>query len=99
MSLVVDASVVVAALLDTGRIGSWARTTLRSDALSAPHVMPVEVGNVLRRSARSGTVSQDVASLAHAELLRLRVVLFPYRATRRAFGSCGTQLRCTTRPT
>jgi predicted nucleic acid-binding protein len=40
--------------------------------------MPVEAANVLRRAALAGDLSQDVASLAHHDLLRLRVELFPY---------------------
>lgn len=40
--------------------------------------MPVEAANILRRAAHSGEVSSDVASLAHADLLDLRVSLFPY---------------------
>ncbi|MGH8894511.1 MAG: type II toxin-antitoxin system VapC family toxin, partial [Actinomycetes bacterium] len=78
MTLVVDASVVVAALVDTGPAGTWAESQLVSAPLSAPHLMPVEVVNVLRRLARAGEVSGDVASLAHAELRSLQVSLFPY---------------------
>jgi predicted nucleic acid-binding protein len=78
MALVVDASVVVAALVDSGRVGRWAEEVLLSDDLAAPHLMPVEVANVLRRASLSGEVSPDVASLAHADLQALRVELFPY---------------------
>jgi predicted nucleic acid-binding protein len=40
--------------------------------------MPVEVTNILRRAAAKGEITQDVASMAHADLLDLRVELFPY---------------------
>jgi predicted nucleic acid-binding protein len=40
--------------------------------------MPAEVANVLRRAALAGEISDDVASLAHADLLALRVELLPY---------------------
>ena len=40
--------------------------------------MPVEVANILRRTVAAGEVSVDVAALAHADLLALRVELFPY---------------------
>jgi predicted nucleic acid-binding protein len=40
--------------------------------------MPVEVANLLRRAALTGEVSDDVAGLAHADLLALPVDLFPY---------------------
>ena len=78
MTLVVDASVVVAALVDGGDIGLWAEATLRSGPLAAPHLMPVEVANILRRSALAGEISSDTAALAHADLLDLRVDLIAY---------------------
>lgn len=78
MSLVVDASLVVAALIDSGSDGIWAEERLRSDALAAPHLLPVEVANVLRRAVLAGDVSADAASLAHADLLELPVDLFAY---------------------
>ena len=75
MTLVVDASVVVAALVDSGDIGRWAEAALRSSPLAAPHLMPVEVANILRRTALAGEISSDTAALAHADLLELRVEL------------------------
>lgn len=78
MTLVVDASLVVAALIDNGTDGRWADSMLESDALAAPHLLPVEVANVLRRAVAVGEVSADSASLAHADLLGLRISLFAY---------------------
>ncbi len=78
MTLVVDSSVIVAALTDPGRVGRWAEGLLVAAPLAAPHLMPVEVANVLRRLALAGDISADVASLAHRDLLSLRVELFPY---------------------
>ena len=80
MTLVVDASVVVAALVDGGRDGVWAETVLSSDPLAAPHLMPVESATILRRAALAGHVTEDIAALAHADLLALRVELFPYES-------------------
>lgn len=78
MTLVVDAGLVVAALVDGGPDGTWADQLLATDNLAAPHLMPVEVANVLRRAAMSGEISVDTAALAHADLLSLRVELFSY---------------------
>lgn len=78
MTVVVDASVVVAALLDAGPTGAWAEDLLQSEALAAPHLMPVEAANIMRRAALGGDVSDDVAALAHVDLTALRVELFPY---------------------
>lgn len=76
--VVVDGSLVVAALIDAGREGTWADGLLGSDALAAPHLMPVEVANILRRAVASGELTADAASMAHADLLALRIDLFPY---------------------
>jgi len=80
MTRVVDASVVVAGLIDSGPDGQWAESQLADGALAAPHLLPVEVASVLRKAALKGDISEDVASLAHADLLDLQLQLFPYEA-------------------
>ena len=79
--LVVDASVVVSALIGTGSDGTWASSLLLASPVCAPHLMPVQVASVLRRAATAGDVSQDAASLASlacADLLDLRIELYPF---------------------
>lgn len=76
--LVIDAAFVVAALVDSGPEGRWAEQILASEFLAAPHLMPVEVANILRRAVLAGNLSADTASMAHADLLALQVELFPY---------------------
>lgn len=78
MTLVVDASFVVAALTDDGPDGRWADSLLDVDELAAPHLMQVEAANVIRRGEAAGSIGADTASLAHADLLALRVELFAY---------------------
>lgn len=78
MTVVVDASVVVAALIDGGPVGRWAESVLLSAPLAAPHLMPVEVANVIRRAAMAGDISPDVASMTHRDLIALPISLFPY---------------------
>jgi len=77
MTVVVDASVVVA-LIDTGSTGRWAEDVLADGQVVAPHLLPAEVTNVLRRSTLARQVSLEVASLAHADLLEWPIALFPY---------------------
>jgi|HubBroStandDraft_1064217.scaffolds.fasta_scaffold256425_2 predicted nucleic acid-binding protein len=77
-AVVLDASVVVAALADGGPDGQWAERILVSGPLAAPHLMPAEVANIVRRAAAIGKITQDTASLAHADLQELRIELFPY---------------------
>ncbi len=74
----VDASAVVAALVDGGPVGEWAGAELARGGLAAPHLMPVEVANILRRAALAGELTADIASQAHDDLVLLRVDLFPY---------------------
>lgn len=76
--IVVDASAVVALLVDAGPDGRWAERALAREQLVAPHLMPVEVTSILRRAAARGELSADAAALAHGDLLALRVELFPY---------------------
>jgi predicted nucleic acid-binding protein len=78
VTLVVDSSVVVAALVDGGELGLWAEGILRKGPLAAPHHMPAEVANILRRAVLAGEISPDTASLAHGDLLDLRVDLIAY---------------------
>lgn len=78
MTIVLDASVIIAALIDTGPVGAWAEAQIDEGPLAAPHLMPVEAANILRRSVLSGDVSADAASLAHHDLLSLRLELFSY---------------------
>ena len=78
MTLVVDATVVASALIDGGPEGAWAVEQLARGPLAAPHHMPVEVANVLRRAVRHGEIAQGVAALALEDLLDLRIELFPF---------------------
>jgi predicted nucleic acid-binding protein len=78
VTAVVDSSAVVAALLDRGAVGEWAREQLQRPWLAAPAHMFVEVSNVLRRGVLSGSVGRDVAALAHRDLAELPVTVFPF---------------------
>lgn len=78
MTVVIDASAAVALLVDAGPAGRWAERLLEREQLVAPHLMVVEVANILRRAAARGEISADAGALAHADLLDLQVDLFPY---------------------
>jgi len=78
VTTVVDASLVVAALVDSGPVGRWADGVLGAGHLVAPHLLPVEVASVLRRASAAGEISADTAGLAHRDLLGLRLELYPY---------------------
>lgn len=76
--LVPDASLVVAALLDSGPVGRWSRGVLDDVAVVGPHLLPAEVTNVIRRSVAAGLIGTDVAALALADLARLPIDLLPF---------------------
>ena len=70
----------MAALASADLTGEWAESVLAGEPLAAPHLMPVEVASILHRAELAGEISADAASLAHADLRRLRVEYFPYDA-------------------
>lgn len=78
MTVVVDASLVVSALLDEDAVGRWASSVLAVEPLVAPHHMPAEVASILRRASLGGYVSADVVNFAFADLLDLTVDLRPF---------------------
>lgn len=76
--IVVDASLVSGSLLQHDNDGAWARMVMRSNPLVAPHLLPAEVTNVLRRSVLSRGVSEETAARAHRRLAALPIQLAPY---------------------
>lgn len=80
MSVVVDSSVVVAALVDTGAHGAWAEKILAEDGLYAPEHLPVEAANVIRRLERGKMISEQEAIAAFEDLRELQVELHSFHA-------------------
>ncbi len=78
MTQVVDASVLVAALVDAESDGPWAEASIRRGGLIAPELMLVEASNILRRLERAALISRIEANGAHGDLLRLDIELFPF---------------------
>ncbi len=78
MTTVVDASVLVAALVEHKSDGLWAQSMIAKDSLAAPELALVEATNVLRQLENKQKISRIEATLAHAGLLRLDVELFPF---------------------
>ncbi len=80
MTLVCDASAMVALLVDGGEAGEWTAATVMGHELIAPHLMMFEVANILRRHELAGLVSADQSAQAHRDLLDLAIDLWPYEA-------------------
>ena len=73
-----DASVIVAGLVDSGRDGRWAEAQLAAGELAGPELAPAEAGNVLRRLEAAGVLSRFEAASAYRDLLELDISLFPF---------------------
>ena len=78
MSAVVDSSLIVAALVDTGPHGVWAEQVIESGALHAPELLRVEVTNVLRRLERADEITTPEANAAYEDFMQLDVELFSF---------------------
>ena len=72
--IVVDASTVVAALLDSGSAGDGARDVMLDDEAHAPHLLDVEVLSAIRRHVLSGRLSPAAAGGAVDAVRELAVV-------------------------
>ena len=78
MNVVVDASVLVAALADPGPTGRWAEAVVAAGSLAAPHLVMVEATNVLRRLEHAQSLSRPEAAAAQRDLSNLAIELFDF---------------------
>jgi predicted nucleic acid-binding protein len=78
VSSVVDASVLVAAAVDTGPEGLWAERIVADPPLAAPDLVLAEATNILRRLEAAQQLTRLEATAAQEDLLRLDLELFPF---------------------
>jgi predicted nucleic acid-binding protein len=78
VSVVVDSSVIIAALIDTGPDGVWAEEVIDDQILCAPELVRVEVMNVLRRLERAEQITTAEANGAQEDLTQLEIEQFPF---------------------
>lgn len=76
---VVDASVLIAGLVDSGTDGGWAERILIEGLLIAPHLAIVESLNILRRLELAGQLTSLEAASAQRDLKDLEIELMPVR--------------------
>lgn len=76
--IVVDASIVVTALVDALDDGDRCRDRLRHEELAAPELLDLEVVSVLRRLVRADHLEPARASQAIEDLQSLRVERAPH---------------------
>ena len=78
MSVVVDSSVIVAALVDRGTTGVWAERVIELGSLHAPAIVEAEVVNVLRRMEIARQIEKSEANAAFDDLLDLDIDLLAF---------------------
>ena len=78
MTIVVDASALVAILGERDEDGRWATSAVAGERLAAPHIVFAEASNSLRRLERQGYFSTGEADRAHQQLAQSSVSLFDF---------------------
>jgi predicted nucleic acid-binding protein len=77
--LVADASVLIAAGIDSGPAGVWAEEALSRGGIIAPHLVMVETANILRRFELAGKLERLEASAALQDILGMGIQLVPFQ--------------------
>ena len=78
MNIVIDSSVVVAALVDSGPHGDWAAEVLAGGLLQAPELVRAETTNIFRRLERAKLITTPEANAAQDDLMQLDIELLPF---------------------
>jgi predicted nucleic acid-binding protein len=78
LSIVIDSSVLVAALVDSGPEGDWAEEVLAMGSLHAPALVHAETTNVLRRLERAKIITTPEANAAQDDLMQLDIESFAF---------------------
>jgi len=78
LSIVIDSSVAVAALVDSGPLGDWAEEVLASGSVHAPELLRAEATNIFRRLERAKLITTPEANAAQDDLMQLDIELFPF---------------------
>ncbi len=82
MTVVVDGSVLAAAVAHLGPDGTWSEAAIaeacRNGSMAAPQMVLAEASNALRRMELTGHLPSFEAALAHRDLLTLEIDLYPF---------------------
>ncbi len=89
--IVIDASALIELLLNTSRAAPIADQALTShESCQAPHLIDVEVAQVLRRYGRSGTLTPLRARQSLDDLADFPIERHAHTACCRVHGNCAT---------
>jgi predicted nucleic acid-binding protein len=90
LSIVIDSSVVVAALVDSGPLGRWAEEVLAGGLLQAPELVLAEATSIFRRLERAKLIATPEANAAQDDLMQLDIELFPFEPFAGRIWNCVT---------
>ena len=77
-SVVIDASLLVAAVLNAGPNDRWARGIIASKHLIAPQLAPIEAAHVLRRAEMANEISSLQATGGYRRIVGFPIDLLPF---------------------
>lgn len=78
MTVVIDAGVALAALLDDDEHTGWAREIMASGDIAAPELLSVEVAHLLRKSVSQGLITATQGRDGLADLLDMVDDFYPH---------------------
>jgi predicted nucleic acid-binding protein len=78
VSVVIDASVLVAAVVDVSPRGEWAEEVLAQGGLHSPELVLVEATNIFRRLERAKKITSLEAAAAHRDLMNLDIEVYAF---------------------
>ena len=78
MTVVIDAGVALAALLDDDEYSAWAREVMSEGDLAAPELLSVEVAHLLRKSVSQGLLAATQGRDGLADLLDVVDDFYPH---------------------
>ena len=76
--MVIDASALVSAVVDSGPEGIWAESLVEAEQLAGPELVLAEASNILRRLEQAGDISRIEATASHNDLMQLEIDLLPF---------------------
>ena len=79
MSVVVDSSVLVAALVDASPNGQWAERVIEEHPVFGPEILFAETTNILRRLELADHISGFEAASAYQDSMQLNLESYPFR--------------------
>lgn len=77
-SVAIDASLLVAAVLNVGPNDRWARGIIASKHLIAPQLAPIEAAHVLRRAEMANEISSLQATGGYRRIVGFPIDLLPF---------------------